>query len=281
LDGSGSGGRKDGRLMSTPRIVVGVGGWTYEPWRGTFYPADLPKTRELDYAGAHLTGIEINGTFYRAQGPKSFAKWRDATPEGFVFAVKGHRAIVNKKKLAEAGESLAWFFDSGIAELGDKLGPVLWQLAPFKRFDAEDFGAFLAMLPETVEGLPVRHAVEVRHKSFQDAECLALARQHNVAIVYADSDEYPGIADDTADFVYARLMRSSEDEPTGYSAAALDAWAERARAWAGGGVPDDLPRVEEKAKTFGKTRPVYLFFIAGAKVRNPAAAQAMIERLGR
>jgi uncharacterized protein YecE (DUF72 family) len=260
-------------------VRVGVGGWTFEPWRGVFYPPDLPKARELEYAGSHLTAIEINGTFYRAQGPKSFAKWRDATPEGFVFAVKGHRAIVNKKKLAEAGESLDWFFKTGLTELGDKLGPVLWQLAPFKRFDADDFAAFLAMLPEKAEGLPVRHAVEVRHRSFSDPQCLALARRHNVAIVYADSDDYPAIADDTADFVYARLMRSGEAEPTGYPAAALDEWAARARVWAGGSVPDDLPRVEAGAKPSGKPRPVYLFFIAGAKVRNPAAAEALIARL--
>jgi uncharacterized protein YecE (DUF72 family) len=262
-------------------IHVGVGGWTYEPWRGTFYPAGLPKTRELEYAGEHLTAIEINGTFYRAQGPKSFAKWRDATPEGFVFAVKGHRAVVNKKKLAEAGETLAWFFGTGMAELGDKLGPVLWQLAPFKRFDADDIAAFMEMLPKTVEGLPVRHAIEVRHKSFADSAFVALARKHKVAIVYADSNDYPAIADDTAGFVYARLMRTEEEQATGYPAAALDQWEERARMWAAGGVPADLPRVEESGATHGKPRPVFLFFIAGAKVRAPAAAQALIERLKR
>lgn len=262
------------------RIHVGVGGWTFEPWRGTFYPADLPKARELDYAGAHLTAIEINGTFYRAQSPKSFAKWRDAVPAGFVFAVKGHRAIVNKKTLAEAGDSLDWFLGSGLAELGDKLGPVLWQLAPFKRFDADDIGAFLAMLPREVEGVPVRHAIEVRHKSFADPSFVALARQHNVAVVYAESESYPAIADDTADFCYARLMRSTEDEALGYSPDALDAWVARAQAWAAGGVPDDLQRVEADGPTHGKARPVYLFFIGAAKVRNPAAAQALIERLG-
>jgi uncharacterized protein YecE (DUF72 family) len=267
-------------------VRVGIGGWTFEPWRGTFYPPDLPKARELEHAARRLTAIEINGTFYRAQGPKSFAKWRDETPEDFVFAVKGHRAVVNKKALAEAGETLDWFFTTGIAELGPKLGPVLWQLAPFKKFDAEDFGAFLALLPKEVEGLSIRHAIEVRHRSFSDARFVALARTHNVAIVYADSDDYPAIADDTADFVYARLMRSSEAEPAGYPAAALAEWAERARVWATGGIPADLPRVEEggaakKKKAGGKARPVYLFFIAGAKVRNPAAAEALIARLGR
>ena len=262
-------------------VRVGIGGWTYEPWRGAFYPADLPKACELAYAGSRLTAIEINGTFYRAQAPKSFAKWRDETPQNFVFAVKGHRAIVNKKNLAEAGETLDWFFKSGITELGDKLGPVLWQFAPFKKFDADDIAAFFALLPGETGGLPVRHAVEVRHRSFCDPAFVALARQHGVAIVYADSDDYPAIADDTAGFVYARLMRTAEAEPAGYPAAALDQWAERARLWAAGGVPADLPRVEEEAAAAsGKPRPVYVFVIAGAKVRAPAAAEALIERLG-
>ncbi len=260
-------------------IHVGVGGWTFEPWRGPFYPDGLPKARELEYAGEHLTAIEINGTFYRAQGAKSFAKWRDSVPDGFVFAVKGHRAIVNKKKLAEAGESVEWFFGTGISELGDRLGPVLWQLAPYKRFDADDIGAFFQMLPREVEGVPVRHAIEVRHTSFADPAFIALARRHNVAIVYAESDDYPAIADDTADFSYVRLMRSVEDEPLGYPKRTLDEWAARARAWAAGGVPDDLSRVEEDGPTHGKARPAYVFFIGAAKVRNPAAAQALIEKL--
>lgn len=262
-------------------IYVGVGGWTYEPWRGTFYPADLPKTRELDYAGAHLTAIEVNGTFYRSQGPKSFAKWRDATPDGFVFALKGHRAIVNKKVLAETEESLSWFVKTGLAELGDKLGPVLWQFAHYRRLDLDDIAAFLAMLPADAEGVPLRHAIEVRHRSFREPDFVALARRHNVAIVYADSEDYPAIADPSADFVYARLMRSREDEPTGYSAADLDAWTARAKVWADGGVPADLEQVAEEGggSAGSAARPVYLFFIAGAKVRNPAAAQEMIKRL--
>ena len=260
-------------------VYVGIGGWTYEPWRGTFYPADLPKTRELEYAGTRLTAIEINGTFYRAQGAKSFANWRAAVPDGFVFAVKGHRAIVNKKKLAEAGESLEWFLGTGLTELGEKLGPLLWQLAPFKRFDPDDMGAFLTMLPQEKDGLRLRHALEVRHDSFRDPAFVALARKYNAAIVYADSDDYPAIADDTADFVYARLMRTEEAEPTGYPAPALDAWAGRARTWAAGSVPADLLRLEETAAKAGNPRPVYMFFIAGAKVRAPAAAEAMIARL--
>ena len=262
-------------------VRVGIGGWTYEPWRGTFYPAGLPAKRELEHASRHLTAIEINGTFYRSQGPKSFAKWREETPENFVFTVKGHRAVVNKKVLAEAGEAVEWFFKSGVTELGSKLGPVLWQLAPFKKFDAADIGAFLALLPKEVDGVPIRHALEVRSKSFLVPEFVDLAAKHNVAIVYADSDDYPPIADSTADFVYARLQRSGADEATGYSATDLDQWAKRARTWSAGGVPEDLPRViDAPAKKGTKAaRPVYVFFISGAKERNPAAAEALIEWL--
>lgn len=259
-------------------VRVGVGGWTYEPWRGSFYPEGLPAKRELEHASRHLTSIEINGTFYRSQGPKSFARWREETPDDFVFTVKGHRAIVNAKKLGEAGEAIEWFFRSGVTELGPKLGPVLWQFAPFKKFDAEDLGGFFSLLPREVAGLPIRHAVEVRSKSFVAWEFVALARTNNIAIVYADSDEHPAIADVTADFVYARLQRSTADEETGYSSADLDKWGERAKLWAAGGAPADLTYVGEPTAKKEK-RDVFLFFISGAKERNPAAAQALIERL--
>ena len=191
-------------------IRVGIGGWTYEPWRGTFYPEGLKHADELRYAAGKLTSIEINGTFYRTQSAASFAKWRDETPEGFVFAVKGHRAVVNKKVLGEAGEALDWFLKSGITELGPKLGPLLWQFAPYKKFDPDDFGAFLALLPREAAGLTLRHVVEVRSTTFLVPEFVALARKHNVAVVYAHSDDYPAIADVTADFVYARLQKSQE-----------------------------------------------------------------------
>ena len=259
-------------------IRVGIGGWTYEPWRGTFYPAGLKHVDELSYAASKLTAIEINGTFYRTQSPASFAKWRDETPEGFVFSVKGHRAVVNKKVLGEAGEAVQWFLKSGVSELGDKLGPLLWQFAPFKKFDADDFGAFLSLLPDKLEGVALRHVVEVRHASFLVPEFVALIAKHNVAVVYADSDDYPAIADVTADFVYARLQRSREAEPVGYSAKELDAWAARAKTWAAGGVVDDLPRFGT-GKTAKKKRDVFAFMIAGDKVKAPAAAQALIERL--
>ena len=260
-------------------VRVGIGGWTFAPWRGVFYPEKLPAKRELEHASRRLTSIEINGTFYRSQGPKSFAKWRDETPEDFVFAVKGHRAVVNAKKLGEAGGAVEWFFKSGIAELGEKLGPVLWQLAPFKKFDAEDTSAFLALLPKDLGGRELRHAIEVRSKSFLVPQFAELAAKNGVAIVFADSETHPAIADVTADFVYARLQRSVADTETGYSEADLDRWAARAKTWAAGGTPDDLPTIGEGAAKKAK-RDVFVFFIAGAKERNPAAAEALIKRLG-
>lgn len=259
-------------------IRVGIGGWTYKPWRGTFYPEGLRQADELAYAGEKLTAIEINGTFYRTQSPASFAKWREAVPEDFRFTLKGHRAVVNKKVLAEAEEALAWFFGSGIAELGNRLGAVLWQFAPHKTFDPDDFGAFFSMLPREVEGVPVNHVAEIRSTSFLNPEFVALARKHNVAIAYADSDDYPAIADVTGDVVYARLQRSAEEIETGYAPGDLDAWAERAQAWEKGGGPDDLPTFGD-AKAKRKKRDVFVFMIAGAKVRAPHAAMGLIERL--
>src|SRR5918998_2618906 len=197
-------------------IRVGIGGWTYEPWRGTFYPPGLPQARELAYASSRLTSIEINGTFYRTQSPASFRKWADETPDGFVFSLKGPRYATNRSRLAEAGESIARFFDSGVTELGPKLGPILWQFAPTKRFDEEDFSAFLDLLPREVDGRPIRHVVEVRHDSFRVPAFIALLRGQGVPVVHADADNFPAIADVTGDFVYARLQRSAEDEPAGY-----------------------------------------------------------------
>jgi uncharacterized protein YecE (DUF72 family) len=259
-------------------IRVGIGGWTYEAWRGTFYPADLKQADELKYASRRLTTIEINGTFYRTQSAASFRKWRDETPNDFVFSVKGHRNVVNNRRLAEAGEGIDWFFRSGVLELGDKLGPVLWQFAPFKKFNVEDFTAFLKLLPRKADGRTLMHAIEVRHDSFRVPEFIALLRDHNVAGVYADSDEHPAIADTTADFIYARLQRTQEEIDTGYSATDLDHWAARARVWESGGAPDDLPQVDVAPAPKTK-RPVFLYMISGAKVRAPAAAMALIERV--
>ncbi|GAA4339096.1 DUF72 domain-containing protein [Pigmentiphaga soli] len=259
-------------------VRVGIGGWNYAPWRETFYPPDLPQIRELEYASRQVTAIEINSTYYGTQKPATFAKWREQTPDGFVFALKASRYATNRRVLAEAGESVRRFVGSGIAELGDKLGPIVWQFAPTKVFDAEDFAAFLELLPEKVDGRPLRHVLEVRHPSFADAGYLALARRHGAATVFTDSGEFPSMADLTGDFVYARLMASRASLKTGYRAAELDAWAGRARAWARGAEPDDLPRVEP-ARPGGAARDVFVFFINGAKERAPAAAQALLARL--
>jgi len=259
-------------------IRVGIGGWTFAPWRGTFYPEGLKHADELKYAGEHLTTIEINGTFYRTQSAKSFAKWRNETPDGFVFSLKGHRAVVNKKVLAEAGEGIDWFLNSGLLELGDKLGPILWQFAPFKRFDADDFGAFLELLPAEKGGLKLRHVVEVRHQSFLVPECVDLLRKHGVAVVYAESDDYPAIADLTADFVYARLQQTEEAVPTGYPPGELDRFAGMAKTWAAGASPEGLPYFGDAAAK-KQPRDVFVYMISGAKVRAPAAAMALIERV--
>ena len=265
-------------MAKASAIRVGVGGWTYAPWRDNFFPEGLPQHRELEYAAQRLTAIEINGTYYRTQKPESFAKWRDETPPDFVFSVKASRYATNQRVLADAGDSIERFIGSGIAELGSKLGPIVWQFMPTKRFEPADFEAFLRLLPKQVSGVGLRHAMDVRHASFMSPEYLALARKHKVATVFADSDDYPSFADLTADFVYARLMRTESAVPTGYAPSALAAWAARARSWAAGSEPDDLPRVEP-AGAPRKPRDVFLYFISGAKERAPTAAMALLERL--
>lgn len=264
--------------LAQPRIRVGIGGWTFEPWRGSFYPAGLAQKRELDYASRKLTSIEINGTFYGSQKPESFAKWHDETPDDFVFALKGPRFVTNRRVLAEAGASIERFFESGVMELRDKLGPINWQFMPTKKFDPDDFAAFLRLLPHSIDGRALRHAVEVRHASFRTPDFVALAREHEVAVVVAGDSAYPQIADVTAPFVYARIMGTQEDAANGYPPPALDAWAERARTWAAGGTPDDLDSVAA-ARTGKHGRDVFLYVISGFKAHNPAAAMALIERL--
>ncbi|MFI5016064.1 MAG: DUF72 domain-containing protein [Hyphomicrobiales bacterium] len=260
-------------------IRVGVGGWTFEPWRGTFFPKELPKTRELEHASRKLTSIEVNGTYYSTQSPKSFKRWADETPEDFVFSLKAIRFATNRRVLAEAGGSIERFLGSGLTELKQKLGPILWQFAPTKKFDEEDFAAFLSLLPKTLDGLSLRHAVEVRHESFLVPAFIALARKHSVAIVFADSDKYPAIADVTADFVYARLQGTREEVATGYTQDEIKAWLAAARAWENGEVPKGLARIDERPAAKGK-RDVFVYMISGAKVRAPAAAMALIEALG-
>jgi uncharacterized protein YecE (DUF72 family) len=259
-------------------IRVGIGGWVFAPWRGEFYPKGLPQARELEHASRHLTSIEINGTFYRTQKPESFRKWADETPDDFVFSVKGPQFATNRRVLAEAGDSIERFFKSGVLELKSKLGPILWQMAPTKKFDPEDFAGFLALLPKTLDGRAIRHVVEIRQPSFLVPEFIELLHKYSVAVVLVESGKHPLIPDVTSDFIYARLQGTSEKEKTGYSAKALDAWAERARAWEAGGAPDDLKTVGEKPPAKAK-RDVFVYMISGAKVRAPAAAMALIERL--
>src|SRR5690242_16398900 len=255
-------------------IRVGIGGWTYEPWRGTFYPDKWPQKRELEFASRAVTAIEINGTYYSSFKPASFAGWAAAAPDDFVFAVKASRFCTNRKVLAEAGESVARFVSQGIVELGDKLGPILWQFMATKKFDADDFRAFLAMLPDKQDGVRLRHAVQVRHESFAVPEFVEMARAAGAAIVFADSADYPAIADVSGPFVYARLEAAREEQATGYASDELDRWAAVVRGWAGGESPADLPYVSAPAES--RPRDVYVFAINGAKVRAPAAAQALI-----
>ena len=261
-------------------IRVGVGGWTFEPWRdGVFYPKKHPQARELEYASRAVTTIEINGTFYSTQKPSSFRKWADATPDDFVFSVKAHRLATNRRVLAEAGPSIERFLSSGLSEMKSKLGPILWQFANYKKFEAEDFEAFLALLPKTLDGLKLRHAIEARHESFVTPEFVALARKYGAGVVYAHHDTYPEMADVTADFVYARLQQSAGKVAMGYTAPAIKTWASRSRSWAEGKVPAGLPAAGSPAK-LAKT-DVFLYFIAGAKERNPAAAQALLKELNK
>lgn len=269
---------KTAKATKTTNIRIGIGGWTYPPWRGTFYPDDLTQSRELEYASRNLTSIEINGTFYGLQKPASYEKWYQETPDDFVFSLKAPRYATNRKVLADAGETIERFFGSGVLLLKQKLGPINWQFAPTKKFDNEDFEAFLKLLPASIEGQKLRHAIEVRNDTFKTPEFVALARKHKVAIVLAGDSEYPQIADITAPFVYARIMGTTDKQANGYSTKALEAWAERARQLAAGATPDDL---ETSAEAPAKTgaRDVYLYVISGFKERNPAAAMALIKRL--
>lgn len=264
---------------TTPRIRVGIGGWTYAPWRNNFYPDKLVQRRELEYASRHLPTIEVNGTYYGAQKPATYAKWRDETPQGFVFSLKAPRYTTDRPKLADAGRTTTDFIEGGLAELGDRLGPINWQFPPYKTFHHDDFAAFLDLLPRELDGRTLRHAVEVRHASFQCVEFIELVRRHRVAVVFTDSPKHPSFADLSADFVYARLMRSEAAIATGYEAAALDRWAARARDWSNGGDPGDLPHTGEIQAASAQSRDVFIYFISAAKERNPAAAMALMQRV--
>ncbi len=265
---------------TTPgKIRAGMGGWTFEPWDKSFYPDKLAKAKQLQYASRQVPTIEVNGTFYSTFKPATFAKWWSETPENFVFSLKGHRFVTNRRLLAGAGKSVAFFLKQGIVELGEKLGPILWQLAPTKKFDANDIDAFLKLLPEKQDGVKLSHALEVRHQSFVVPEFISLARKHNVAIVYADHATYPAIADVTGDFIYARLQTGEDDVPTCYQPKALDQWVTRAKTWAAGTAPDDLPRVDPSSDAPVRPRCVFFYFISSGKVRAPHGAMALMERV--
>ncbi|HET9159319.1 MAG TPA: DUF72 domain-containing protein [Caulobacteraceae bacterium] len=264
--------------MSAGSIHIGVGGWTFEPWRGVFYPKGLRQKDELAYASRKLTCIEINGTYYSLQSRDSWKKWADETPDGFVFTVKGSRFSTNRKELAGAGESLERFFGQGLDELGDKLGPIFWQFANTKKFDPDDFEGFLELLPRTLGKVTLRHAVEVRHDSFCTPDFPALLRKHDVACVYADHGAYPEIADLTTGFVYARLQTGSDDVETAYEDDQLDLWADRLKTWAKGGEPAGLQKADPDTIAPGNPRDVFAFIIHEGKVRAPAGAMTLIER---
>lgn len=267
------------RHTESGHIRVGVGGWLYPPWRGVFYPQGLKQADELSYAASKVTSIEINATHYKLQSPKTFRKWADAAPAGFVFSVKGPRIVTNQKALAETGNFVARFFASGLTELGDKLGPMLWQFPPFKRFDKDDVGKFLSLLPHELDGLPLNHVIEVRHRSFAAPDFVTLLGDTGASAVYTDAEGWPNIADATGDVVYARLQRGDDALEAAYPAPELDAWAKRVKAFAAGEVPDDLPRIAAERKTRAKPRDVFVYFIHEGKLRAPAAAMALLERI--
>lgn len=250
-----------------------MGGWTFAPWRGLFYPKDLVQKRELEYASRHVGAIEINGTYYRSPDVATYEKWAAETPEGFIFSVKAPRHIVQTKMLASTGDRIGRFLDGAVG-LGDRLGPLLWQFLPTRKFDADDIAAFLDLLPEKHGGVALRHAVEVRHESFMDERWVDLARERGVATVFTDSPKYPSLADLTGPFVYARLMRSESDQTNGYKTTELKAWAKRTMTWAEGGDPADLPHIGG-SRPKAAARDVFVYFISAAKERNPSAAVAL------
>ncbi len=260
------------------QIRIGVGGWTFPPWRGVFYPDNLTQKDELSYMSRRLSAIEINATYYGSQKPATWRRWAGETPDGFVFTVKGSRFTTNRRVLAEAGESIGRFFDQGLTELGPKLGPILWQFAPTKKFDEPDFEAFLELLPKTRDGLKLRHCVEVRNNSFCTPAFAALLRKHEAPVVFADHNAYPALADVTGDFVYARLQTGSDMVETAYTPDELDGWAQRLVFWAEGGRPADLEAADPTHKPDGQPRDVFAFIIHEGKVRAPAGATALMER---
>jgi uncharacterized protein YecE (DUF72 family) len=266
-------------MNNAGQVYVGIGGWNFPPWRGVFYPEGLAQAKELAYASSKLTAIEINATYYGSQKPESFRKWARETPDGFKFSVKASRFATNRRVLAEGKDSINRFLGSGVTELGERLGPLLWQFAPTKKFDAADFRSFLELLPEKQDGLALRHVVEVRHDSFLVPEFVALLREFNVAVVFSEHETFPAIADITGDFVYLRLQKGQDTIKTGYPPKDLDAWAKRLQTYATGAVPKDLPQIDPKNAPKAKPRDVFAYVIHEGKVRAPAAAMELIRRL--
>jgi len=268
-------------MSKTGTIRAGMGGWTFEPWEKSFYPDKLPKAKQLNYASRQVPTIEVNGTYYSSFKEPTFVKWANESPDGFVFSLKGNRFVTNRRVLGEAGESMVRFLDSGVAALGEKLGPILWQFAPTKRFDPDDFEAFLKLLPQKQDGVALRHALEVRHDSFVTPAFPELAGKYGAAIVYADHATYPAIADVTGDFVYARLQTGKDDNPDCYEPVRLDQWADRVKSWAAGKEPADLPKADTGTTAPEKPRDVFVYFITEGKVRAPFGAQALMKRVDR
>lgn len=261
------------------QIRVGIGGWIYEPWRQTFYPPGLQKAKELAHASRHVTTIEINATFYRTQSAQTFRKWASETPDDFVFAVKANRYAVNRRDLADGRQAVGRFVESGLTELGPKLGPILWQLAGTKKFIPDEIDGFLSSLPHKQNSLRLRHVLEARHPSFLTKDFVDLARQYGVAICLAISDDYPLIADPTADFCYLRLQTTTAEEADGFDGPTLATWATRLHDLAAGKSARGLPLLGDHP--VAQPRDCFAYMIAGAKERNPAAAQALIARLGK
>ena len=283
---------------------IGISGWRYEPWRGVFYPPELAQHAELRFASRAFSSIEINGSFYSLQSPRSYAAWRDDTPDDFVFSVKGPRYITHILRLRNAMRPLANFFASGLFELGAKLGPILWQFPPTLRYDPALFGAFLALLPRDTDAAlrlarrrdarmhgrsrlridatrPLRHAFEIRHTSFVTAEFIDQLREHAVSLVVADTaGKWPLLEDVTADFLYLRLHGDKELYASGYTEAALDRWADRIRRWSRGEEPRDARRVGTEPPRARRTRDVYCYFDNDVKVRAPFDADRLMQKLG-
>ena len=259
-------------------IRIGIGGWNFAPWRGSFYPPGLPQARELEFASRAVTSIEINSTFYGSQKPASFTKWRNSVPDDFVFSVKGPRFSTHRRDMAGAAESVERFLGTGVLELGDKLGPILWQFPPTRSFDPAALRAFLEALPPRHGDRTLRHVIEARHPSFADPAWIALLAEFGVANAIVDSDKHALLGDLTAPFVYARLERNSQAEPGGYAADALALWHERIRNWASGRVVTDLDYTGPAEPT-PPARDCFIYFISGDKQRAPDSARSMLSLL--